>query len=103
MKYEHFGICHVKSTAFARPLEKAAPLPDDYVGDFAEPSRPQDCCVVMRRSKGTRGAYTGPRRCRARRRLWNPRQPEKAALCCSSHMKHEKAAKAWHASLKTDD
>lgn len=97
MTYENFGICTVKSSAFYRPLDKALPLPEDYVGDFAEPSRASDCCVVMRRTEGTRGAHTGPRRCRARRRLWNPKAPEKAMLCCQSHRSHEADARAFFA------
>lgn len=98
MKYEHFGICMVKNSAFDKPLEKAVPLPEDYQGDFAEPSRAQDCCRVIRNVNGTRSAKTPPKRCRGRRMRWNPKKPENAALCCSAHRMHEKAAKAWRAS-----
>jgi len=103
MKHENFVICRVLSSAFAAPVTKLEPLPEDYVGDFAEPSRPQDCCVVMRRTEGTRGAKTPPRRCRGRRKCWNPKAPERATLCCQAHRAQEQAAKAWHASRKTDD
>jgi hypothetical protein len=96
MKYEHFGICTTKSTAFYNPTRKA-PLPEDYVGDFAEPTNPQDCCVVLRRTEGKRGARTPPRRCGGRRRMWNPEAPERAALCCSSHSTREAEANAWRA------
>jgi len=98
VKYEHFGICRVRSSAFAAPVVRLEPLPEDYKGEFAEPSRPQDCCVVLRTTTGARGAKTPPRRCRGRRQRWNPKKPENAALCCSAHRMHEKAAKAWRAS-----
>jgi hypothetical protein len=97
MKYEHFGICRLKNSAFSAPTRKAA-LPDDYVGDFAEPTNPQDCCVVLRRTEGTRGAKTPPRRCGGRRQRWNPKRPEAASMCCHAHRAHEQAAKAWRAS-----
>jgi len=89
---EDFGICRVKNMAFYQSLAVAVPLPADYVGDFAEPSRSSDCCAVMR--------DTGkPRRCRSRRRLWNGKTPEKAAQCCQAHRGREGKALAWRAGL----
>ena len=81
MTYENFGICTVKSSAFYRPLDKALPLPEDYVGDFAEPSRASDCCVVMRapgaQQRGRAGAAHAAG-CGTRRR---PRRP-----CCAASL-----------------
>lgn len=95
MRDDYFGICTVKNNAFAMslpPLASAA-LPVDFVGDFVEPLRANDCCVVIRKDNYSH-KEAPPRRCRG------PVQAPKvkggsANLCCKMHAKHEQAARAW--------
>lgn len=99
MKYEHFGICTTVSTAFSEPLSPALPsaLPADYPHDFIEPLRAQDCCAVIRKDHGQYGKAMPPRRCRARRRMWNPKAPERAMRCCQAHRNQEGKAREFFA------
>lgn len=97
IEYEHYGACNVKNSAFSEPLKLVSALDPDYQGDFAEPSSPAGCCVVLRHAYGTKKQTSTPRRCRGRRKLWNPNRPQVAWMCCQAHATREKEAREWYA------
>jgi hypothetical protein len=102
MKHENYGICTTISTAFAEPVSPgvSSALPADHAGDFAEPLRAQDCCAVIRKEHGQHGKAMPPRRCRSRRREYNPKNLERAKLTCQAHSRRESEAQSWMAARK---
>ena len=97
MTDEYFGTCHVRNNAFGSALSPTPDaLPVDYAEPFAARVRPSDCCAVITHGHHTKQP-SAPRRCRSKRRLWNPNQPAKAAQCCQAHRARESEARQWMA------
>ena len=87
-----------KNNAFASEVASpTAALPEDYAHEFAPRVRESDCCCVIRHAYLSKHP-SKPRRCRSKRREWNPADPSRAKETCHSHRGSELAAKAWSAS-----